>query len=144
VSARARAALAGATAATVWGLLEPLDRRLLRSDYSDIALLGKLVTRGPGWRAAGFALHGANGALFGLGFHELRLRLGGDPRRLALALALIENVVLYPLAPLVDRRHPARGEPGLAPLFSVRAFVQETARHAVFGFVLGRLAGGPR
>lgn len=144
MSSRTRAALAGAAAATVWGLLEPLDRRLFRSDYSDIALLGKLVTRGPHWRAAGFALHGANGALFGLGFHELRVRLDGDPRRLALALALLENVALYPLALLVDRRHPARGQPGLAPLLSVRAFAQETARHAVFGLVLGRLAGEPR
>ena len=36
-----RAAVAGAAAATVWGLLEPLDQRLLRCDYSDIALLGK-------------------------------------------------------------------------------------------------------
>jgi hypothetical protein len=140
LSARTHAALAGAAAATVWGLLEPLDRRLFRSDCSDIALLGKLVTRRRGWRAAGFALHAVNGALFGLAFHELRVRLDADPRRLALALALIENVALYPLALLVDRRHPARGEPGLAPLLTPRAFAQETARHAVFGLVLGRLA----
>jgi hypothetical protein len=140
VSDRARAAWAGAAAATVWALLEPLDRRIFRWDYSDVALLGKLVTRGPGWRAAGFALHATNGALFGLAFHELRRRLDVEPRRLALALALIENVALYPLAIVVDRRHPARGEPGLAPLLGVRAFAQETARHAVFGLVLGRLA----
>nr|MBA3244459.1 hypothetical protein [Actinomycetota bacterium] len=44
-------AVAGAVAATAWGLVEPLDRRLFRSDYSDIALLGKAVTRGPRWRA---------------------------------------------------------------------------------------------
>lgn len=140
VTERARAACAGAAAATVWALLEPLDRRLFRWDYSDVALLGKLVTRGRGWRAAGFALHAVNGALFGLGFHELRRRLDADPRRLALAVALIENVVLYPLAIVVDRRHPARGEAGLASLVSFRAFAQETARHAVFGLVLGRLA----
>src|SRR5213082_2233185 len=63
VSSRARAAAAGAAAATVWGLLEPLDERLFRSDYRDVALLGKLVTRGRGWQAAGFVLHAANGAL---------------------------------------------------------------------------------
>ena len=141
---RARAAAAGAAAATVWGLLEPLDKRLFRHDYSDVALLGKLVTRGRGWRAAGFALHGFNGALFGLAFHELRRRLDAEPRRLALALALLENVALYPLGVLVDRRHPARGQPGLAPLLSLRAFAQETARHAVFGLVLGRLVSGAR
>ena len=141
MASRARSACAGAAAATVWGLVEPLDRRLFRSDYSDIALLGKLVTRGRGWRAAGFALHGLNGAVFGLVFHEVRARVDVDGRRLALGLALLENVVLYPLAILVDRRHPARGRPGLAPLLSVRAFAQETARHALFGVVLGRLAG---
>jgi hypothetical protein len=141
VTARVRAALAGAAAATAWGLLEPLDRRVFRSDYSDIALLGKLVTRGPGWRAAGFALHAANGAAFGLAFHELRVRTGAEPRRLALGLALAENFGLYPLSALVDRYHPARGEEGVPPLLTnPRALGQATARHALFGLVLGRLA----
>ena len=140
MSSRARAALAGAAAATAWGLLEPLDRRLFRHDYSDIALLGKAVTRGPAWRAAGFALHAVNGAVFGLAFDAVRRRTDAEARRLALGLALAEHVALYPLAPLVDRHHPARGEEGLAPLTTVRAFAQETARHVVFGLVLGRLA----
>ena len=144
MSGRAQAAAAGAAAASVWALLEPLDRRLFGHDYSDVALLGKLVTRGRGWRAAGLVLHGANGALFGLGFHEVQRRVGADPRRLALALALLENIVLYPLALVVDRHHPARGESGLASLANLRAFAQETARHALFGVVLGRLVGaGP-
>src|SRR4051812_13478069 len=115
MSPRRRAALAGAVAATAWGLLEPLDRRLFRCDYSDIALLGKLVTRGRGWRAAGFALHAANGATFGLAFHELRVRTRAEPRRLALGLAMAENFGLYPLSALVDRHHPARGEEGVPP-----------------------------
>ena len=139
---RARSAAAGAAAATAWGLAEPLDMRLLRWDYSDIALLGKFVTRGRGWRAAGFAVHAVNGAIFGLAYHELRRRVPADPRRLALALALAEHLALYPLGYFVDRHHPARGEPGLAPMLTPRAFVQETWRHALFGWVLGRLAAG--
>ena len=55
VSSRLQAAGAGAAAATVWGLLEQVDQRLLRCDYSDIAVLGKAVTRGPHWRLTGFA-----------------------------------------------------------------------------------------
>jgi hypothetical protein len=138
---RARAAAAGAVAATVWGLLEPLDQRLLRCGYSDVAVLGKAVTRGPRWRLAGFALHAANGAAFGVVFHELQRRSEADKRRLALGLALAEHVSLYPLSFLVDRYHPARGEDGIPPLVtSPRAFVQGAWRHAVFGFVLGRLA----
>ena len=138
---RTRAAVAGAAAATIWGLIEPLDQRLLRCDYSDVALLGKLATRGPHWRLAGFALHAANGAAFGLAVHEVHLRSGIDKRRLALSLALAENVGLYPLSGLVDRYHPARGEGGVPSLLTnPRAFAQATWRHTVFGVVLGRLA----
>jgi hypothetical protein len=141
VSDRTRAATAGAAAAVAWGLLEPLDRRVFGCDYSDVAVLGKAVTRGRGWRAAGFALHAANGAVFGVAFHEVRLRTGAEPRRLALRLALAEHVALYPLAVVVDRYHPARRQEGVPPLSTnPRAFAQATARHALFGLLLGRLA----
>jgi hypothetical protein len=141
MSGYARSAAAGAAAATVWALAEPLDRRLLRYDYSDVALLGKAVTRGPHWRAAGLGLHAANGATFGLAFEWARRRTELPPRRLALGLALAEHVALYPLSYLVDTRHPARSEPGVPPLLrSPRAFAQATWRHVLFGAVLGRLA----
>jgi hypothetical protein len=138
---RARSAAAGAVAAIVWGLAEPLDRRLFRSDQSDIALLGKALTRGPRWRELGFVLHAVNGALFGLAFHEARRRIAVEPRRLALGMALLENVAFWPLGSLVDRYHPRLGERGVPPLHgNGRAFGQATMRHALFGVVLGRLA----
>ena len=141
MSSRWRTAAAGAAAAAVWGLLEPLDQRLLRCDYSDVAVLGKGVTRGRHWRLAGFALHAANGAVFGVVFDELRKRVRVSPRRLAVRLALAEHLSLYPLCYFIDRHHPARGEPGVPPLLeNPRAFAQATWRHAVFGTVLGRLA----
>ena len=123
-------------------MLEPIDQRLLDCDYSDVAVLGKGVTRGPHWRAVGFALHAANGAVFGLAFDELRRRLPLSPRRLAVGLAVAEHLTLYPLCYFIDRYHPARGEPGIPPLLrNPRAFAQATWRHALFGTVLGRLAG---
>lgn len=131
----ARAAGAGAAAALVWAALEPLDRRLLRHDYSDVALLGKFVTRSKAWPVAGIALHATNGAVFGLAYRELRRRTGVS----AVTLALTEHMALFPLGALADRGHPARGQAGLARLFSARAFVQATWRHLVFGSVLGRL-----
>jgi len=141
MSGRARAAAAGAAAATLWGVQEPLDKRVFRCDYSDIALLGKAVTRGREWRTAGFAVHAVNGAIFGLAFFELRRRLRVPPRKLAIAAALGEHLGLYSLCYFVDRYHPARGEPGIPPLFrNPRAFAQATWRHALFGMVLGRLA----
>jgi hypothetical protein len=134
-------AAAGAVAATVWGLLEPLDRRVFRCDYSDVAVLGKAVTRGRGWRAAGFAFHVANGAVFGLVFDGARRRLPVDGRSLALGMALGEHVALFPATYLVDRFHPARGDDGIPPLLTNRrAFAQATVRHALFGLLLGRLS----
>jgi hypothetical protein len=130
-------------AASVWALQEPLDQRILRCDYSDVAVVGKAVVRGPRWRLAGLAIHAANGAVFGLVFHELERRLRVDPRRLALGLAVTEHVTLYPLCYLVDRYHPARGEAGVPPLLTnARAFAQATWRHVLFGLVLGRLSPG--
>jgi hypothetical protein len=132
--------VAGAAAALVWGALEPIDIRLLRNDYSDVALLGKFVTRTRAWPIAGVALHALNGATFGLAFHEVRARTSLPPRRLAPALALAEHVALFPLSYFVDHKHPARGEPGVSNVLSARGFVQATVRHALFGAVLGRLA----
>jgi hypothetical protein len=138
---RARAATAGAVAATVWAAQEPLDQRVFGCDYSDVAVLGKAMTRGPRWRAAGLGVHALNGALFGLAYHEARRTVRVAPRTLAVTMALGEHVVLYPLCFLVDRYHPARGEPGVPPLATNgRAFAQATWRHALFGLVLGRLA----
>ena len=133
---RLRSATAGAGAATAWALLEPLDRRVFGYGYSDVAVLGKLVTRGPHWRAVGLVFHAANGALFGLAYHEARRRFGWSASR----LAMLEHVALFPLSAVVDRRHPARGTDGVPKLMTARAFAQATVRHALFGALLGRAA----
>lgn len=136
----ARAAAAGATAALVWAAAEPLDRLVFHCDYSDTALLGKAVSRRY-WRPVGLAMHAANGAVFGLTFELVRRRTGARPVPLGVGMALVENTALWPLCALVDRYHPARGEPGLPPLArNGRAFAQATWRHALFGAVLGVLA----
>ena len=137
---RARAIGAGAVAALVWGAVEPLDRRLFRHDYSDVAVLGKAFTQGPGWRPLGLAIHALNGAIFGALYYEIARRVSRDPHRLSLELALLEHLTLFPTGQLVDRYHPARGEPGVVRLFSVPAFGQATIRHALFGKLLGALA----
>jgi len=121
---RARGAAAGAFAATVWGLLEPLDQRLFRCDYSDVELVGL------GSRRLGFAVHAANGALFGLAFDSLRRRVEVDEHRLAVTLALAEHVALWPVLFVL--------KPSVAA--SPRAFAQGAFRHALFGALLGRLA----
>jgi hypothetical protein len=140
VSPWLQAGLAGGLAAAVWGLVEPLDRRLFRFPYSDIAILGLFVTRGAHWRAAGWALHVVNGVVAGLVFWAIYERLGGNAFWLAIAFALVEHVLTYPLTLLTDRFHPARGAPQLPPMArSGRAFAQATFRHLLFGVVLGLL-----
>src|SRR3954464_3155031 len=113
-----RAALAGAVAATVWGLQEPLDRRVFRCDYSDVKLVG------------GLGVHALNGGLFGLAFDAARRRTSVDQRRLAIGLALAEHTLLWPVLGLIDPEVVRKP----------RAFAQGMYRHALFGAVLGRLA----
>ena len=124
----------------MWAAQEPLDQRVFGCDYSDVAVLGKALTRRH-WRGVGLALHAANGAVFGLVYHEARRIVRVEPRKLALGMALAEHLALCPLFYFVDRYHPARGEPGVPQAFtSARAFGQATWRHGLFGALLGRLA----
>jgi hypothetical protein len=135
-----QAAIAGGAAATAWGLVEPFDQRVFRFPYSDIAILGLFVTRGPHWRAVGWTLHIVNGALAGLVFWALFEWIGGNAFWFAIGFALVEHLLTYPLTLLTDRLHPARGAPALPPMsHSGRAFAQATFRHLLFGIVLGVL-----
>jgi len=131
-------AIAGGVAATVWAAQQPVDKRVFGSDYDDVELLGKLVTRDSGWPAAGLALHAANGAVFGAVYSQLRPFLPGPPLASAVIAALAENFGFWPLGRLVDRHHPARGE--LTPMTgNRRALAQATWRHLLFAVVLGEL-----
>jgi len=131
-------ALAGAAAATAWAAQQPLDKQVFGTDYDDVELLGKLATRGPGWPAAGLALHAANGALFGAVYAQVRPFLPGHPLVGAMIAGMAEHVALWPLGRVSDRLHPARKE--LEPLSgNRRALAAATWRHALFAVVLGTL-----
>jgi hypothetical protein len=135
----ARGALAGTVAAAVWALQQPLDQRLFGVRYDDTELLGKLVTRGPAWPAAGLVLHLVNGAAFGAlyaGVVSPRLPLPSWARGPAAGLG--EHLGSWPLILVTDRFHPARADmPTLGS--NPRAFAQATWRHLLFGAVLGEL-----
>ena len=133
-----RGGLAGAVATVVMTLEQPLDKRLFDSEYDDVEILGKLVTRGDDWRPIGFALHVQNGAILGAAYARLKPSLPGSAVLSGLLAGLVEHVAAWPLTVLFDRYHPARRElPKLAA--NRRAFGQATIRHAVFGIVLGLL-----
>jgi len=127
-------ALAGAFAAFVWGAAEPLLQRAFRTPYSDIRLLGRTLTDGPHWRAAGLAVHAVNGAAFGWVF----ARLGGRGWRQGIAAAELETIALWPAMAVVDRVHPDRRDGTWPPLLTNRrAFALTAAGHALFGLLLG-------
>jgi hypothetical protein len=131
-------ALAGAVAAGVWAAQQPLDKRVFGSDYDDTELLGKLVTSGPSWPAAGTAIHVLNGAAFGAAYSLARPFIPGPPLAAGVLAALAENFASWPLGAVVDRHHPASGE--LETLSgNTRVLAQVTWRHFLFGVVLGEL-----
>jgi hypothetical protein len=133
-----RGALAGAAAAGVWAAQQPLDKQVFGSDYDDVELLGKWVTRERTWPAAGLALHLQNGATFGAAYAVLAPVLPLPPVLRGPVAGLLEHLATWPLARIVDRIHPARGDlPTLAgngPAFWVSLW-----RHVLFGLVLGEL-----
>lgn len=137
----ARGALAGAAAASVWALQQPLDKRIFGHRYDDVELLGRFLTgEDDGWYAPGFAAHAANGALFGAVYAQLAPLLPGPPAARGLQLALVEHLGLWPAGRLSDRFHPGRKKlPRLTG--SRRAFWQAAWRHALFGVLLGELEG---
>jgi hypothetical protein len=131
-------AIAGAAAAAAWAAQQPLDKRVFGSRYDDVELLGKLVTRGPAWPAAGLGLHMVNGAIFGAVYALARPLVPAPPLAAGVAAGLAEHAGFWPLGVLVDRHHPARGD--LEPLRgNRRAFAQATWRHLLFGVVLAEL-----
>lgn len=131
-----RGAAAGAVAAAAWAAGEPLLRRLARTPYSDVRLLGRLVTRGGAWPVAGVVLHVASGAAFGAGFERLGLR----GARAGVVAAQVENAVLWPAMAVVDRVHPDRRDGIWPPLArNPRVAAQEVVGHALFGAVLGAI-----
>jgi hypothetical protein len=129
-----RGAVAGAVAAAVWVAAEPVVQRAFRTPYSDVRLIGALLTARAPWRRVGIVVHLANGALFGATFG----RMGGGGWRQGLIAAELENLVLWPTMALFDRIQSDRRSGSWPPLVSnPRVFAYEVTMHALFGVVLG-------
>jgi hypothetical protein len=133
-----RGALAGAAAAAVWAVQQPLDRRLFGVAYDDTELLGRWVVPSGTWQPAGVALHLVNGAVFGAAYANVSPSLPLPPVLRGPAAGLAEHLATWPGTAVLPRVHPAGSD--LPQLWgSGRAFAQATWRHLLFGFVLGEL-----
>jgi hypothetical protein len=114
---------------------EPAAQRVFRTTFSDVRALGAPVSRRH-WRAAGTAIHLANGAVAGAALH----RVGVRRPRSGVGLILAETIATWPAMALVDRFHPDRRSGAWPPLLrNRRVFAQELAVHALLGAVLGLL-----
>jgi hypothetical protein len=131
-----RGALAGAAAGAVWIAQQPLDKRVFGVDYDDALLLGRLVRlHGPAAAIGGFAMHVANGAVFGAVYANVAPSLPGPRALRGPAAALVEHVASWPLTAVFDRL-----DLGMPKLWgNGPAFAQATYRHLLFGALLGEL-----
>ena len=130
--------MAGATAAGVWALQQPLDIRLFGVPYDDTELLGKFVTRSRAWRPLGVAVHLAFGATVGAAYATVAPRLPVPARLRAPLFALAEHLATWPGTRLLPELHPAAAD--FPPLWGDHAaFAQATWRHLLFGALLGAL-----
>ena len=131
-----RGAAAGAIAAAAWAAGEPVLGRLVSTPYSDVRLLGRLVTRNRAWPMAGAALHLANGAAFGTAFELAGLR----GVKAGITAAQAENLAFWPAFAVLDRVHPDRRDGSWPPLLGNRRIaLYEVIVHALFGSILGAL-----
>jgi hypothetical protein len=132
-----RGSLAGATAAAVWAAAEPGVARTLGIPwYSDVRLLGRLLTTRRVWPVIGVVSHLSNGAVFGAAFE----RLGGRGWKQGLLAAQAENAVLWAGFLVIDRIHCDRRSGAWPPLLAnPRVAAHEVFVHALFGVVLGAL-----
>ena len=103
-----RGALAGAAAAAVWAAQQPLDQRVFACEYDDVELLGRFVTSGRAAYPVGFAMHIANGALFGAAYANASRGIPvPGPLRGPLA-GLAEHLATWPGTAALSRRAPGR------------------------------------
>lgn len=134
----ARGALAGAVAATVWAAQQPLDRHVFGVPYDDCELLGKALTRSRWAVPIGWAIHVANGALFGAVYANVAPRVPLPSWARGPAAGLLEHAATWPSTAFLPALHPAAADfPKLWG--SPAALAQATWRHGLFGTVLGEI-----
>ncbi len=139
-----RAALAGSLASAAYALEMYIDIAVTGSSFDDIQLIESAL-RGRTSRipVVGMAIHLLNGAALGEVYAAVAAPLLPGPGWLkGLVFGQLFLLAAWPTVPLVDRFHPLI-KVGKMPRLTQRiTFLQNVARHTVFGVVLGVLASG--
>lgn len=136
-----RAILSGMAAGTAFLATAWLDSRLSSHPFNDLKLVGQfLTTRSPLWQIQGLAGHYGFSAIMSLIYARIAYpRLPGPLSLKGLIFLQIENSLLYPVAPLIDRLHAGMKQDELPPLMNWKTFWGQFWRHVAFGLVLGTL-----
>ncbi len=117
-----------------------IDLALTRRRTNDLRLLAGLIPAGARhWPWLGFLMHCFNGAMLGILFSRLSLRLPGPYWLRGILFAQGENVLLWPIIMALDRLHPEIQTGRLEPFHRPVPFLQEVWRHFAYGVTLGWL-----
>lgn len=131
-------AAAGLIAGAAYLAEMAIDLSVTRYNTDDLYLLGRMATADKRLnRRIGLGMHFCNSALFGIAYARIAHdRLPGPPWLRGAVVANIENAALFPLTAF-EQHHPGIRNGELASYRTNTAFLQNVARHIVFGAVLG-------
>ncbi len=134
-----RAAIAGAAASAAYALEMYLDIAATGSRFDDVQLVESAI-RGRTSRvpALGMAIHLLNGAALGEIYAAVAEPLLPGPAWIkGLIFGELFLLAAWPSVPLIDRYHPLIRSGEMPRLAQRITFLQNVARHTVFGLVLG-------
>ena len=118
-----------------------LDNRLSSHPFNDLKLVGQIfTTRSPWWVIIGLANHYSFGVAVSYVYARwVCRRLPGPNWLKGICFLLLENVLLYPAAALIEPWHAGRRAGQLPTLFSRKSFQGQVVRHIAFGVTLGAM-----
>jgi hypothetical protein len=133
-----RGAVAGVVAAVAMALAMFGDLAVTHQKTNELRLLGGLIPGlGRFWPVTGTLMHLGNGAALGALFGWIQAGLPGPTWARGLLLAMVENLLLWPVLLVTDRIHPHVKKGQLQRFNTPGAFAAEIFRHVVYGVVLG-------
>ena len=140
-----RAVSAGLAAGSAYLAAMWLDNRLSSQQFNDLKLVGQFFTiRSPWWIAQGLAGHYIFSVIMAFVYARfVYTRLPLPPPLKGIVFLNIENAVLYPLGPVVDRVHADIRSGQLPSMFTMKTFLGQVVRHIAFGAILGLLYRPP-
>lgn len=118
------------------------DMKLLDYPLNDLRMLGEQFGRRKVWPLVGSTAHyGFSIFLAYIYAAYAHDKLRGPDWLRGLIFINIENGILFPFAPLLDRFNPTIRSGAMPRVFSKVGFVNQLLRHAAFGVTLGVLQG---